>query len=414
MALIARNIEDEVRDILASSRAGAILGARQAGKSTLARQLQEAGIVPHFYTLDDAQTLGSAAADPDGFVADLEKPAVIDEVQRAPGVLLAIKQAVDASDERGQFLITGSANLLASKAVADALPGRVEYVRLWPLSQGEIEGRRERLVDMLLAGEVPRIAGAPVGRRAYGDRIVRGGFPDAWRRSDRQRARFFGSYVQALLQRDLPDVGEVRVDGAKIRRLLRLLAARSGNLAVYSNLADELELDGKTVKAHVSLLEQLFLVHALRPWSRNLGTRHVRAPKLLLADAGLMAALIGADARRFAAIDQGDLAGSMLETFATMELVKQSGWCDAQVELFFYRDAQQREVDVVIESAAGDVAGVEIKAAATVDRHDTRGLRYLRDKLGDRFKAGIVLHTGANTLTLDDRIHAVPLQGLWS
>lgn len=403
-----------MRDILASSRAGAILGARQAGKSTLARQLQRAGVVPHFYTLDDEQTLRTAASDPDGFVADIDRPAVIDEVQRAPGALLAIKQAVDASDARGQFLLTGSANLLASKAVADALPGRVEYIQLWPLSQGEIEGRRERLIDRLLAGEVPRLSAAPTGRKAHADRVLRGGFPDAWQRRDRQRARYFSSYVQALLSRDLPDVGEIRSDGAKLRRLLRLLATRSGNLAVYSNLADELELDAKTVKAHIELLERLFLVYALPPWSRNLGSRHVRAPKLLMADSGLMAALIGADASRFAAPDHGELAGSLLETFATMELVKQSGWADNPVQLFFYRDSQQREVDVVLESAAGDVAGVEIKAAATIGRRDTRGLRYLRDKLGDRFKAGAVLYTGANTLTIDDRIHAVPLQGLWA
>jgi uncharacterized protein len=414
MALLARHLEAEVRDVLASSRAAAILGPRQAGKSTLARQLQESGLVPHFYSLDEEAVRAAAQADPDGFVADIDKPAVIDEVQRAPELLLAIKQAVDSSDERGQFLLTGSANLLASRIVADALPGRVEYVNLWPFSQGEIEGRREQLIDRLLSGEVPQIEDAPRGRAAHADRIVRGGFPDAWRRKDRQRSRYFLSYLRAVLSRDLPSVGDVRSDHSKIERLLRLLAARSGNVAVSSNLGRELELDGKTVKAYVSLLEQLFLVYELRPWSRNLGSRHVKAPKLLLADTGLMSALVGADARRYAAVDQGELAGMLLETFVVMEVVKQSGWSDALVELFYYRDTQQREVDLVIESATGDVAGIEVKAAASVDRNDIRGLSFLRDRLKDRFAAGIVLYAGAHTLKLDERIWAVPLEGLWA
>src|SRR5215218_160187 len=413
MALIDRHVEPELEDALGSSRAAALLGPRQCGKSTLAKQLQASGLVPNSYSLDDESVRAAATSDPDGFVADIDKPAIIDEVQRAPGLLLAIKQAVDSSDERGQFLITGSANLFASKAVADALPGRVEYVNLWPFSQDEIDGARSSLVDALLAGAPPHLKEAPVGRAAHADRIVRGGFPDAWRRSDKQRARYFSSYVQAILSRDLPSIGSIKSDGDKMRQLLRLLAARSGNLAVFSNLGSELQLDDKTVKGYVSLLEQLFLVHSLRPWSRNLGARHVKTPKLLLTDTGLMSALIGADAHRYAAPDQGALAGMLLETFVTMELIKQVGWCEAQAELYFYRDNQQREVDVVIESATGDVAGVEIKAAASTDRSALKGLRLLRDKLVERFKAGVVIYAGANTLQLDDRIWALPLQALW-
>ncbi len=414
MALIPRNIEPEVRDVLASSRAAAVLGPRQAGKSTLAGELQRAGLVPHYYSLDEEQTRKAALADPDGFVADISKPAVIDEVQRAPDLLLAIKQALDASDARGQFLITGSANVLTSRAVADALPGRVEYVNLWPLSQGEIEGTQDALIDRLLAGDPPKLSGEPKGRAAHASRIVRGGFPDAFQRTDRQRGRYFGSYAQGVLSRDLAAVGTLRVDPELLVRLLGLLGARSGGLTAFNRLAGELEVDGKTVKAHTAMLEELFLVKRLRPWSRNLGSRHVKTPKLFLTDTGLMSGLLGVDAARYAAIDQGELAGMLLETFVTMELVKQQTWATARTELFFYRDAQQREVDVVIESAAGDVAGVEVKAAASVGTSDSLGLRFLRDKLGSRFRAGIVLYAGSNTLELDERVWAVPLTGLWS
>jgi len=414
MSLVPRHIEAEVLDILASSRAGAVLGPRQAGKSTLAHELQHTGIVPHYYSLDEEATRRVARSDPDGFVADIDKPAVIDEVQRAPDLLLAIKQAVDASDARGQFLITGSANVLASRAVADALPGRVEYVNLWPLSQGEIERRKEVFVDRLLAGEPPRLSGEPAGRATHAERVVRGGFPDAYRRTDRQRGRYFDSYVQALVSRDLPSVGNVRANAEALGRLLSLFAARSGSLASSRRLASDLELDDKTVKAHTAVLEELFLVQRLRPWSRNIGSRHVKTPKLFIADTGLMSALIGVDAKRYSAVDQGDIAGKLLETFVTMELVKQRTWASTRCELFFYRDARQREVDIVIESVSGDVAGIEVKAAASVGRSDSAGLRFLRDKLETRFKAGVVLYTGSSTLELEDRIWAVPLAGLWT
>jgi hypothetical protein len=414
MALIPRNIEAEVADILESSRAGAILGPRQAGKSTLAHELQRSGVVPHYYNLDEEATRSVARSDPDGFVADMSKPAVVDEVQRAPDLLLAIKRAIDTSDARGQFLLTGSANVLTSRAIADALPGRVEYVNLWPLSQGEIERRKETFIDRLLSGEVPRLAGEPLGRASHAERVVRGGFPDAYQRTDHQRGRYFDSYVQAVVSRDLAPAGGSRANPETLGRLLRLLAARSGNLASFRSLANDLELDDKTVKAHTAMLEELFLVQRLRPWSRNVGARHVKTPKLLIADTGLMSALVGIDAKRYSAVDQGDLAGAALETFVAMELVKQRTWASARSELFFYRDAQQREVDIVIESTAGDVAGVEVKAAASVGRSDSAGLRFLRNKLGSRFTAGVVLYAGSNTLEIEDRIWAVPLAGLWT
>lgn len=413
MALIPRNIEPEVRDILASSRAAAVLGPRQAGKSTLAGELQRAGVVPYYYSLDEEQTRKSALADPDGFVADISRPAVIDEVQRAPDLLLAIKQALDASNARGQFLITGSANVLTSRAVADALPGRVEYINLWPLSQGEIGGQKDAFIDRILAADPPRLNDEPRGRAAHAARVVRGGFPDAFRRTDRQRGRYFDSYVQGIISRDLAAVGRLRVEPEVLARLLGLLAARSGALTAFNRLAGELEVDGKTVKAHTAMLEELFLVRRLRPWSRNIGSRHVKTPKIFLTDTGLMSGMLGIDSGRYAAVDQGELAGMLLETFVTMELVKQQTWAATRTDLFFYRDAQQREVDVVIESAAGDVAGVEVKAAASVSRPDSLGLRFLRDKLGARFKTGVVLYTGANTFEFDDRIWAVPIAGLW-
>jgi predicted AAA+ superfamily ATPase len=414
MALIPRAIEPELRDILSVSRAAAITGPRQAGKSTLARQLQSAGVVPNYFTLDDEATRNAARADPDGFALSLPRPAVIDEVQRVPSLMLAVKQILDNDPAPGQFLLTGSADLLTARVVADALPGRVEYLNLWPLARAEIEGKRGSVIDALLDGTPPRVSGAPKGRAASAELVVAGGFPDALNRNPRQRARYLRSYVQATLARDLPEIGGVRGDPSKLELLLRLLAARTSTLVNYAALGRALALDEKTVKAHVELLAQLFLLHRLRPWSANLGARQVKTPKLLLTDTGLAAALVGVDAARYSAPDQGALAGGLFETFVVMELVKQADWSTTPVELFFYRDSDKREVDLVVESASGDVVAIEAKAAAATTASDVRGLRVLRDKLGERFKTGVVVYSGEHTLPIEDRIWAIPISGLWT
>jgi hypothetical protein len=414
MALIRRGIEDEVRDILSVSRAAAIVGPRQVGKSTLAKQLQVVGLLPHYFSLDNEQTRRSALDDPDGFALSLERPAIIDEVQRAPELMLAIKQILDRDLSPGQFLLTGSADLITSRTIADALPGRVEYVNLWSFAQAELAGMRTSVIDTLLAGEPPRVSGAPKGRGAVAGLVVSGGYPDALARTPRQRLRYFRSYVRTVLGRDLPDVGEVRIDSTKLERLLSLLAARTGGLVNYAALARELALDDKTVKAHIELLSQLFLLYRLPPWSTNLGARQIKTPKAFLSDSGLAAALVGADEARYSAPDQGVLAGMLFETFVLMEFVKQATWSTARVEPFFYRDAEQREVDLLLESPAGEVVGIEVKAGMSVDTSALRGLRFLRDKLGARFKAGVVVYCGEHTLPFGERIWAVPVSGLWS
>jgi hypothetical protein len=412
MALIPRGIEPELRDILSVSRAAAITGPRQAGKSTLARQLQSAGVVPNYFTLDDEATRNAARADPDGFALSLPRPAVIDEVQRVPSLMLAVKQILDNDPAPGQFLLTGSADLLTARVVADALPGRVEYLNLWPLARAEIEGKPDSVIDALLDGTPPRVSGAPKGRAASAELVIAGGFPDALNRNPRQRARYLRSYVQATLSRDLPEIGGVRGDPANLEQLLRLLAARTSTLVNYASLGRALALDEKTVKAHIELLSQLFLLHRLRPWSANLGARQVKTPKLLLTDTGLAAALVGVDAARYSAPDQGALAGGLFETFVVMEIIKQATWSTTPVELFFYRDTDKREVNLVVVSASGDVAAIEAKAAAATTASDVRGLRVLRDKLGERFKTGVVIYSGEHTLPIDDRIWAVPISGL--
>jgi predicted AAA+ superfamily ATPase len=408
---IERNIRPTVVEALAEARAVCLLGARQSGKSTLARAIAEDEHPAEYLTLDNDSTRRAALEDPTGFIASVSGSAVIDEVQRAPDLMLAIKERLDRSNERGQFLLAGSANILTLPTIADALPGRVDYVRMWPFSQGELAGRRESFIDRLLVGEPPRVDDAEIGRGAYAARIVAGGFPDAQDRGARGRARFFTSYVSTILGRDLPDIANVR-DATGVERLLRIVAARSAGLLSLRGIARELGVDHKTVAAQTRILEELFLVWRLQPWHVNLGSRQVKTPKIYMTDTGLLAHLTNIDAKGIA--QSATLAGSIVETFVAMELARQCDWADSQASLFHYRDQQQREVDVVLELGSGEVAGVEVKTTAGVRAKDFAGLRYLRDKLGARFRAGVVLYTGRQTLSFGDRLTAVPLCGLWS
>jgi predicted AAA+ superfamily ATPase len=397
-------------EALAESRAVALLGARQVGKSTLVHELASNEFPARYISLDDDLNASTARADPRGFIAELDGPTAIDEIQRAPGLLLAIKQRLDRNQAPGQFLLTGSANILTLPTIADALPGRIEYVNLWPFSQGELHGVREGFIDTLVSGKYPKVWGAPMGRRAIARMLATGGYPALQGRSVQGRVRYFSSYLASIVNRDLPDVASVR-NADDVERLLHVVAARSAALTSFHGMGVELEANTNTVRNHAKILEDLFLIRRLKPWYTNLGSRQVKTPKLHVVDSGLLAFLIGANERRITA--DGAIAGMMLESFVAMELLRQSDWGDEPVSLYHYRDKEQREVDIVIERYSGELAGVEVKASATVGDKDFAGLRYLRDRLGSRFKAGVVLYLGSDTLPFGDRLAAVPLSGLW-
>ena len=411
MAVLDRHLRPRVLEALADTRVVAVLGARQVGKSTLIEEIATNDHPATVLTLDDQATRAGAVNDPTGFVTALQTPVVIDEIQRAPDLLLAIKARVDRDPSPGQFLLTGSANLLTAPAIADALTGRAEYLRLAPFSQGELRRRPEALLDTLFSGAWPEVEGADVGRGAYVDLVAAGGYPAAIERSEGRRARFFESYVDALMQRDLSSIARVH-DQANVRRLLFGLASTSASLLNVDSLGRDLGVAANTVRAHLALLETLFVVMTLPAWSHNLLNRVIKTPKAYVSDPGLLCFLIGAEAGRL--VEDGTFAGPVFETFVMTEVARQAAWHANPPQLFHYRDRDGREVDLVLERRDGSVVGVEVKTAASVSTGDFRGLRHLRDKLGDRFRAGVVFYTGGRTVPFEDRLAAVPLNGLWS
>jgi uncharacterized protein len=407
---VERNVRPIVLEALSDARAVCLLGARQTGKSTLVKQIAVDEHPAEYITLDDEATRRVALEDPTGFIAGITGPAVIDEVQRAPDLLLTIKARLDTNDDPGQFLLTGSADLLTLPTIVDRLPGRVDYIRLWPFSQGEIEACNETFIDRLFDADPPHVGAAEVGRGAYAKRVVAGGFPRAYDREARSRARFFDAYTATVLSHDLQGVGRVRRT-SDVERLLGLVAARSATLLSARALGVDLGVDNKTASNYVGILEDLFLIRRLPPWLGNLGSRHIKTPKLHVTDSGLLAHLLNLNAERI--VRDPSAAGPIFESFVAMELLRQSEWSERTPHLFHYRDKQQREVDIVLELRGGTIAGVEVKTAATISAKDFAGLRYLRDRLGERFTFGVVLYTGERTLPFGDRLAAVPLCGLW-
>jgi uncharacterized protein len=406
---VDRAIAGTVTEAMKSARAVALLGARQAGKSTLARKLANDVLSATYVTLDDAPVRELAIGDPAGFVAGLGRHVVIDEIQRAPELLLAIKALLDRNDDPGQFLLTGSANLRRIPTVSDALPGRIDYLTLWPFTQGELRSQREEFLGGLFRGTVPSITDAPTGRHEYADLLLRGGFPEAQRRDGADRRRFFDSYVTSIVERDVVETSHV-YEPAAVGTLLRLIAARSASLARFDALGREAGVSGKTAKGYVDVLERLFLVRVRRPWHVNLGKRQVKAPKLYVTDPGLLAALIGADRKRVR--EDGGVAGALFETFAATELERQASWSSEALTFWHYRE-DNREVDVIVERPSGEVVGIEVKASATVRAEDFRGLKHMRERIGSRLVTGVVLYAGERTLPFGEGLWALPLSALW-
>lgn len=365
-----------------------------------------------YVSLDDPAAREQALVDPTGFVGGSGRM-VIDEVQRVPELLLAIKRVVDDDPVRGRFLLTGSANILTHPRVADALPGRVDYLTLWPFSQRELSGSKASFLENAFAGRPPDVAKAPVGRSGYAERVVRGGFPEVVQSGTSGRRRFFSGYVDSILGREVSELASVR-NTQTAARVLRLAAARSAALTNFSYMGRELGIDHKTVAVHLRILEQLFLVVQLPAWHSNLGHRVVRTPKLHIGDTGMLCSLIGVDVPRLES--DGGIAGSVFESFAVNEVVRQASASDIghELRLHHYRDRRGHEVDLVIEHANGDIVAIEVKASATPRRRDASGLTLLRDSLGSRFRLGLLLHLGGDSIPLGDRIDAVPLAGLWS
>ena len=386
-------------------------GARQTGKSTLVQALAAAKGY-RYLTLDDRVVLAAARNDPAGFIAGFDGPLILDEVQRAPDLFLAIKAAVDAHRIPGRFLLTGSANVLLLPRIAESLAGRMEVLSLWPLSCAEqADTPTCNLADWLFDGRIDALDVPPCDRDRLTTALLGGGFPDAIQRtSPHRRGAWFDAYLDAILQRDVRDLANLE-QLTEIPRLLQLLAFRSGNLLNFAEISRNCGLPQTTLKRYFTLLETLFLVVRLPSWERNAGKRLVKAPKVFLPDCGLLAHLREISPERLAA--DTALSGALVETFVLGELLKHLAFSQRRLSLWHYRTQTNIEVDFMLENRLGKLTGIEVKAGASVDGKDFKGLRHLKET-EPAFQRGIVLYGGREIVPFAADLFAVPLSMWWA
>lgn len=411
---VQRHVKPRVLEALADTRIVVVQGARQVGKTTLMNAVvSEVG--GRVMTLDDDVTRATAQADPVGFLQQNSGALLaIDEVQRAPELTLALKLLVDRDPRPGQFLLTGSANLLRLPATEDSLAGRAESVELHGFSQGELAGHRERFIDRLLSGE--RFVGhsSSLTRRDYLDRAVAGSYPEALRReAGRRRNQWLDNYINRIVERDASEISHLQRLG-ELPVVLRMLAARGSEELNLADVARDTGIPVRTLGPYIELLETLYLVQRIGAWSTNLSKRVVSRPKASLLDSGLAARLAGVSADSASSPTHAGFAGHLLEGFVAGELRRQRGWSEDQVRISHFRDYAGDEVDLILEADDGRIAGIEVKASSSVNAKDAKWLAKLRDRLGDRFVAGVVLHTGQTSGPLGDRLAALPIDVLWT
>jgi uncharacterized protein len=403
-----RRLQRRIEQALADTPAVMLLGARQSGKTTLARLVGDARGYKYI-SFDDELQRAAADTDPVGFVADLPERSLLDEVQLVPSLFRTLKHAIDKDRQPGRFILTGSANLLIAPKLSDSLAGRLEILQLRPLAQSEIEDTNTQFIHKLFLGSFKKERGERLGGNLL-ERVVAGGYPAAVKRTTaHRRAAWYADYAKALVQQDIQALAHIRSLDS-LPRLLQLAATQTSSLLNVSDLSAPLAISRGTVTEYLALLEHLFLLERLPPWHHNRLSRLIKTPKLHIADSGLAAALLGMSPE--ALTHDRSMLGRLVETFVFQELRRQAGWQDQELQFFHYRDKDGVEVDVVIEQGPR-VAGVEVKAGSTVTSSDFRGLRALQEATKDRFAAGVVLYDGEAVVRFGEGLFAVPLSVLW-
>ncbi|MDZ4825316.1 MAG: ATP-binding protein [Actinomycetota bacterium] len=389
-----------------------VQGARQVGKSTLVREIAtERGMALHSF--DDRAPRALAANDPRGFLEQSPEGVAIDEIQRVPELLLDLKASVDRDRRPGRFLICGSANLLRLRNLHDSLAGRAETVDLFGFSQRERERASGRnLVDTLF--DAVTVDSTPAcSREDYLERICAGSYPEALERRGSRRDAWFESYVERIIDRDAPEVAGLQ----RLRdlpTLLRFIAANNAVELNVSSLANDAGFASRTIGPYLDLLETLYLVYRLPAWSANIGRRLVRRPRIAIVDSGLATHLTNSSPASLSKNPNPVVLGGLVEGFTIVELRKLASVSDARPKLHYLREHGGMEVDVLLERRDGGVVAIEIKASSSPRAQDTRWLAQLRDRLGERFIQGVVLHLGSDIVAFGDRIRALPLSAIWT
>lgn len=408
-----RYIANPITEALKDTPVILINGARQTGKSTLCRQLVEEGNFDgQIMTMDDPTTLTAAQTDPLGFLQDLSSHAIIDEIQRAPELFLSIKKLVDENRKGRRLILTGSADVMTLPQVADSLAGRIEIHNLWPLSQTEILGRRSKFLSTLIATD-GRFQSHKHNWKGIIEAIRAGGYPEALQReTEGRKAKWFESYIGAVLQKDIRNLANI--EGlTQLPNILQFIGTRVGSTVNLSDIARLSGVKNTTLQRYMALLEHVFLILKIPAWTPNIEGQFVKSPKIFLNDTGLLCHLRGESVDSLMA--NRTTVGAFLENFIVMEIIKQLSWSDLFLKPYHFSVHSGAEVDLVLEDRKKQLYGIEIKSTASVGQNDFKGLKRLSEIAGKKFQRGIVLYGGEHMVGgFGENLQAVPLSAVWS
>jgi predicted AAA+ superfamily ATPase len=400
---------DTVNKSLQSRRVIVLSGSRQCGKTTLSRDL--ASIDAIYRSLDDVTLLEAALSDPHGFVRHGNELMIIDEVQKAPTLLQAVKMDVDQVQKPGRFLLTGSANLYSIPAAKESLAGRISNIRLRPLTQGELYGKQPCFLENAF-NKVFKTHEIICDKDAYIITALKGGFPEALSLGIiQEESMWYKDYIAAITQRDLHDIINIKRQNS-MKELLYVLAAWSSKFIDISAICSSLGIARQTLVSYINALEALYLVERVRPWSKTDYDRVNKHDKLFMTDTGIMGTILG---WRFEKIRlDGDKTGKLIETFVFTQLAALIDAQQQEYQIYHYRDREKREVDFIIENEDGNLLGIEVKAGSALSQDSFKHLKWFRDNMaGKHTFIGIVLYTGENVLSFGSDMWAVPISVLW-
>ena len=401
---------ESTREAQKMRRVVAISGARQTGKTTLSRQvIAESG---DYRSLDDSFMLDYAISDPKGFVHNNTGTMVIDEIQKAPKLIPEIKLVVDKNNRPGQFLITGSANILTLPIISDSLAGRVKHIRLRPLTVGEILGHKPSFPKKAFNMDFPgKISG--YDKDHIVDLAFRGGYPEAVSIEKQQhRKDWHRDYLNTILMRDLKDIANIRRQN-DLKSLVDILASWSAKFMELTQITAALSINKITLDSYINTLISMFLFEKVSPWLKTDYERIGKRPKFYATDTGLMTSLLGWEKKEV--IMNNDRSGKLIETFIFQELAAQID-LDNKYNLYQYRDRQDREIDFLVEREDGALLGIEVKASHTVSKDDFKSQFWFEENIlkGNKSYTGIVLYSGDRIVPFKENMLAVPTAALWS
>ncbi len=412
--MFQRHLKSKILDAIEFMPVILLRGARQTGKTTLVKSIakSEKKLNYNYLSFDHLPTLMAATNDPISFISRIKKPVILDEIQRVPELFLPIKSDVDENRIPGRYLLTSSADPLLIPKLGDSLAGRMRLLTLWPLSQGEIEGKKETFLDHVFSQSPFSTAKTfPCSKDDLLSRMIKGGYPaPLLMKTEKQRNDWFNDYISLVLQKDILDLSKIE-NITQMPNLMMLLASRVGGLLNTEEISRSIKLSAMTLQRYIDLLKTLFLVYLLPPWHKNLGKRLVKSPKVYLNDTALQLYLLNIDLDRL--IKDQHIIGKVTENFVVLEILKQISWCNINIEMFHYRDYSNYEVDIILEGPGGDLVALEIKSSQTILSDDFKGLRKFQEIAGSKFLQGILLYTGEKVIPFGEKLTAVPISALW-